>query len=252
MERAAPGRKKNRFLLAVVVLIRQSAAAARALDQPAPQVLIEARLIKTSDRFVREIGASVTLAPSVLGTDSVAFPPDSCTRLFGNDVAPPARWLVGPPDPIGGVTADAVAVLELAPRVVCSNDADARIEPAALVSPTALPGTACSGLFLPYDPTEALFQLSCSTIGSGQATGFAVQLPGNRQISAFLSPTGFACTVTTATAPKDTLSCTGAVRPGVTYSGHVRMSPGPAAGMGGQLYALENGGQAGPFPIAGP
>lgn len=244
--------KKNRFLLAIVVLNRQSAGVGRALDRPPiVQVEIEVRFIQAGDTFVRDIGVNLTFAQNVLATSSV-LPATVCTRLLNDDVSQPARWLVGPPDPGAGVVVNVGVVLEIAPKVVCRGDEEARLELEILVGKQPLPTTDCSGTFLPFDATEVSFQVRCPALGSGQATGFDVQLPGSRQIMAFLSPTGFTCAVTTRSTTKDTLSCAVTIAPGSTYTGNIRMSPGPTAGMGGTLYVFENGAQVGPFAMTGP
>lgn len=243
--------KKNRFLLTLVLLNRQSTAPIRPVGAaPVPQVQVEVRFVAPGESFVREIGVDLKSAPDVLATGSVGLAAAICTRLSTNDVSSAAKWLQGALPTSAGV------VLEIAPRVVCNKDAEARIQLELLVQPQTLPTAEYTGIFLPFDATEVSFQISRQASSgralAAQANGFDIQLPGARQVTAFLSPAGFVCTIATRVTTNDTLSCAGIVAPGATYTGNIRMSPGPTAGMGGTLYVFAGGVQLGPFAITGP
>ena len=104
----------------------------------------------------------------------------------------------------------------------------------------------CSGTLTPYDATEFIFNVSCN-----QATiGIGIQVP-NRQITAFLDPSGLTCQVQTRSAPNDFLNCTGPVAANTPAQGNLRTGPGPITGMDVHIFgSTDKGGEAGPFTSA--
>lgn len=79
-----------------------------------------------------------------------------------------------------------------------------------------------------------------------------IQLPGNRQVTNWLPPPGFSCARATRTTTNDALRCTGNLPLDTTVTLNIRMTPGPVAGMGANLYVLADGAEEGPFPLTGP
>jgi hypothetical protein len=71
-------------------------------------------------------------------------------------------------------------------------------------------------------------------------------------VTNWLGPAGFSCAPKTRVTANDTLSCAGTLNANTTVGGNIRMSPGPATGMGGQLFVTVGAAERGPFAITGP
>jgi hypothetical protein len=116
------------------------------------------------------------------------------------------------------------------------------------------PGVSCNAAFTPFDATEVLYGFSCSDSGSPSPfDGFAIFVPGGRQIILQIDPFGFSCS--TQNDPPGTNNsrfCQGAVQYGASYGGNLRMNPGPATGMGGFLRLYTAGNVVANYNITGP
>jgi hypothetical protein len=121
----------------------------------------------------------------------------------------------------------------------------------------------CSFDFDPFDSTEVVLHGSCSLATAPgrpapraplgvSITRLDFKLRSDRQVTNWLNPAGLTCAQATRTTANDTLRCSGNVALGASISANIRMSPGPVAGMGGDVYAIADGVEQGPFPITGP
>ena len=84
-------------------------------------------------------------------------------------------------------------------------------------------------------------------------TGVRIVVP-SRRVDDFLCPTQLPSgTLSTTSTTSDTLTCSGgSLAVGEQFAANVRTTPPASAGMGGQLYGLQDGTYKGPFAITGP
>jgi hypothetical protein len=103
--------------------------------------------------------------------------------------------------------------------------------------PAALTGSCNLSLF---DPTEVTYRCSFSR----DTTGFGIEVPGGRQITADLPLSGQTCSIGSIGGGTSNLyQCTLSLPAGQEAQGRLRTAPNPAAGMGCTLYGAEGGGQ---------
>jgi len=108
--------------------------------------------------------------------------------------------------------------------------------PPAPPGQTALSGS-CSVSF--FDPTEVTYRCSFSRA----VTGFAIDVPGGRRITADLPPSGASCTYESVGGGTDNrYRCSLSLPAGQEARGNLRTMPVPQAGMGCTLYGMEAGG----------
>lgn len=114
-------------------------------------------------------------------------------------------------------------------------------------------GPSCSATFTPFaDPFEVDFILGCFAAGTDYQ-GFALQMNGGRQVTNYLAPTGFSCSIGTRTTADDSLLCIGNFNVDTQVTGgRIRTSPAPVSGMDASLFVMVGSSSYGPFPTTGP
>ena len=134
------------------------------------------------------------------------------------------------------------------------DDVEAGNGPGPTTTSTTIPGgPSCSASFsASSDPAEVDFQLGCFAAGVSYQ-GFQLTMNGGRQVTNFLVPSGFVCTITTETTAYDSLTCVGdfAIDVQVT-GGRIRTSPAPVANMDASLFVQVGDSPYGPFATTGP
>jgi hypothetical protein len=76
---------------------------------------------------------------------------------------------------------------------------------------------------------------------------------GGRQVTNYLAPPGFNCSITTRSTTNDSLLCLGDFNVDVqVMGGRIRTSPDPVADMDASLFVLVGSTAYGPFPTTGP
>jgi hypothetical protein len=122
---------------------------------------------------------------------------------------------------------------------------------------TTIPGTgpSCSATFafFPSDAAEVDFVLGCFAAGADY-TGFRLTMHGGRQVTNYLQPPGFNCTINTNHATNDSLACAGVFNIDVPVTGgRIRTDPAPVADLDASLEVLVGVSTVyGPFPTTGP
>lgn len=109
------------------------------------------------------------------------------------------------------------------------------------------------GQFFAGNPNEVFFNIQFTQA----TTGFAVQVPGNRQIDGSRSRAGmgaatFPCQVEMMNSTNDTFRCTADLPASSQAQGQLFMSPEPTMNMGGSLFGYQGQARGGPFTITGP
>ena len=133
------------------------------------------------------------------------------------------------------------------------DDVEAGHLPGDATTTTTLPTPSCSATFVAFsDPAEVDFQLGCFAAGASYQ-GFQLTLNGGREVTNFLEPSGFVCTIGTEASSNDSLACVGDFNVDVAVmGGRIRTSPEPAANMDASLFVLVGEWRYGPFPTTGP
>jgi len=107
--------------------------------------------------------------------------------------------------------------------------------------------------FYPSDAAELDFVLNCYAAGSDY-NGFRITLHGGRQVTNYLQPPGFNCSIVTNHATNDSLACAGNYTLDVPVTGgRIRMDPPPTAGLDASFDVLVGISTIyGPYPTTGP
>ena len=122
---------------------------------------------------------------------------------------------------------------------------------------TTIPGSgpSCSAEFTFFggDPAEVEFVLGCYAAGT-EYSGFRITLHGGRQVTNYLQPPGFNCTIDTNHATNDSLACAGSYSIDVPVTGgRLRTDPAPVADLDASLEVLVGVSTIyGPCPTTGP
>ena len=120
---------------------------------------------------------------------------------------------------------------------------------------TTIPsGPSCSATFTTYpgDAAEVDFALGCFAAGTDYQ-GFQLTMNGGRQVTNYLQPPGFTCTIQTESTTNDSLACLGNFNVDVQVTGgRIRTGPAPVPNMDASLRVLVGSTQYGPFPTTGP
>jgi hypothetical protein len=125
--------------------------------------------------------------------------------------------------------------------------------PTTTTSTTLPAAPSCSATFTAFsDPDEVDFSLGCFAAGTDYQ-GFQLTLNGGRQVTNYLEPAGFTCTIVTRTVTNDSLACGGNFNIDVNVSGgRIRTSPPPVSNMDASLFVQVGSSAYGPFPTTGP
>jgi len=119
----------------------------------------------------------------------------------------------------------------------------------ASTTSTTMASTGCSATFtfFPTDANEVDMVILCPP---GSYTGFTITPAQPRQITNFLTPSGFSCGVLAG----GTWDCVGNFSGGAAPidAGRIRTMPAPVAGMGGTMTVLQGSTELGPLPVTGP
>jgi hypothetical protein len=154
----------------------------------------------------------------------------------------------------GVCAAQSLALLDLVSSLV--DDIEAGNGPSfpGNTTTTIPAGPSCSATFttFPGDAAEVDFTLGCFAAGTDYQ-GFELTMNGGRQVTNFLAPSGFNCSIRTETGSNDSLACAGLFNIDVPVTGgRIRTDPSPVSDMDAALRVLVGTEIYGPFPTTGP